>query len=94
MDIYENLHWHFTLRFFLSLFRWERKIQSKNRGRGKGRGQLNEELIDIQKLSHQNYMNSQIILAAVKWTNSEKQVRDGGRRNEERRIVLIDTDQT
>ena len=39
-------------------------------------------------------MNSQIILAVVKWTNSEKQVRDGGRRNEERRIVLIDTDQT
>ena len=39
-------------------------------------------------------MNSQIILVAVKWTNSEKQVRDGGRRSEERRIVLIDTDQT
>ena len=38
-------------------------------------------------------MNSQIILAAVKWTNSEKQVRDGGRRSEERHIVLIDTDQ-
>ena len=94
MDIYENLHWHLTLSFFLSLFRWERRIESKNRGRWRGRCQLNEELIDIQKLSYQNYMNSQIILAAVKWTNSEKQVRDGGRRNEERRIVLIDTDQT
>ena len=94
MDIYENLHWHLTLRLFLSLFRWERKIESKNRGRGRGRCQLNEELVDIQKFSYQNYMNSQIILAAVKWTNSEKQVRDGGRRSEERRIVLIDTDQT
>ena len=39
-------------------------------------------------------MNSQIILADVKLTNSEKQVRDGGRRREERCIVLIDTDQT
>ena len=39
-------------------------------------------------------MNSQIILAAVKLTNSEKQVSDSGRRSEERRIVLIDTDQT
>ena len=38
-------------------------------------------------------MSSQVILAAVKGTNSEKQVRDGGRRSEERRIVLIDTDQ-
>ena len=66
----------------------------KKRGRGRGRCQLNEELIDIQNLNYQNYMNSQIILAAVKWTNSEKQVRDGWRRSEERRIVLIDTDQT
>ena len=41
-----------------------------------------------------NYMNSQIILADVKLTNSEKQVRDGGRRKEERCIVLIDNDQT
>ena len=94
MDIYENLHWHFTLRFFLSLFRWERGIESKKRGQWRGRCQLNEELVDIQKFSYQNYMNSQIILVAVKWTNSEKQVRDGGRRSEERRIVLIDTDQT
>ena len=38
-------------------------------------------------------MNSQIILADVKLTNSEKQVRDGGHRSEERFIVLIDTDQ-
>ena len=66
----------------------------KKRGRGRGRCQLNEELIDIQNLSYQNYVNSEIILAAVKWTNSEKQVRDGGRRSEERCIVLIDTDQT
>ena len=70
------------------------RLNRRIRDGGKGRGQLNEELIDIQKLSHQNYMNSQIILAAVKWTNSEKQVRDGGDRSEERRIVLIDTDQT
>ena len=39
-------------------------------------------------------MNSQIILADVKLTNSEKQVRDGGRPKEERCIVLIDNDQT
>ena len=38
----------------------------KKRGRGRGRCQLNEELIDIQNLNYQNYMNSQIILAAVK----------------------------
>ena len=35
-------------------------------------------------------MNSQIILADVKLTNSEKQGRDGGRRSEERCIILID----
>ena len=39
-------------------------------------------------------MNSQIILADVKLTNSEKQVRDGGRLKEEKFIVLIDNDQT
>ena len=39
-------------------------------------------------------MNSQIILADVKLNNSEKQVGHGGRRREERCIVLIDTDQT
>ena len=39
-------------------------------------------------------MNSQIILAAVKLTTSEKQVSDSGCRREERRIVLNDTDQT
>ena len=38
-------------------------------------------------------MNSQIILANVRLTNSEKQVKDGGHRSEERCIVLIDTDQ-
>ena len=38
-------------------------------------------------------MNSQIILANVKLTKSEKQVRDVGRRSEERCIVSIDTDQ-
>ena len=38
-------------------------------------------------------MNSQIILANVKLTKSEKQVSDGGRRSEERCIVSIDTDQ-
>ena len=64
------------------------------RGRGEGRCQLNREVINFQKLDYQNYINSQIILADVKFTNSEKQVRDGGRRREERCIVLIDTDQT
>ena len=38
-------------------------------------------------------MNSYIILANVKLPKSEKQVRDGGRRSEERCIVSIDTDQ-
>ena len=38
-------------------------------------------------------MNSQIILANVKLTKSEKQVRDGGRRTDERYIVSMDTDQ-
>ena len=33
-------------------------------------------------------MNSQIILANVKLTKSEKQVRDGGRRSEERMYQL------
>ena len=41
-----------------------------------------------------NYMNSQIILADVKLTNSERQLRDGGRRSEERCMILIDNDQT
>ena len=89
LHIYKNLHSHLILRF-LSLFRWGRK----NRGRGEGRCRLNKEIINFQKLDYQNYMNSQIILADVKLTNSEKQVRDGGRRKEERCIVLIDTDQT
>ena len=66
----------------------------KKRGRGRWRCQLNEELIDIQNLNYQNHVNSQIILSAEKLTNSERQVRDGGRRSEERCIVLIDTDQT
>ena len=83
MDIYEN----FT--FFSKSAQME-----EEEGRKGGGGVLNEELIDIQNLNYQNYMNSQIILAAVKWTNSKKQVRDGWRRSEERRIVLIDTDQT
>ena len=39
-------------------------------------------------------MNSLIIFADVKLTNLEKQGADGGRRSEERCIVLIDTDQT
>ena len=38
-------------------------------------------------------MYSQIILANVKLTKSERQIRDGGRRSEERCIVSIDTDQ-
>ena len=52
-----------------------------------------QELINIQKHDYKSYVNSQIILADVKLTNSEKQVRDGGHRSEERCIVLIDTDQ-
>ena len=39
-------------------------------------------------------MNSQIILADVKLTNSERQLRDDGRRSEERCMILIDNDQT
>ena len=89
LHIYENLYSNLNY-VFSSLFRWGRK----NRGLGRGRGQLNEKPIDIQKLNYQNYMNSQIILAAVKLTNLEKQVSDSGRRSEERCIVLIDTDQT
>ena len=57
-------------------------------GGGNLRRQLNEELINIQKLNYQNYMNSQIILANVKLTKSEKQVRDGGRRSEERMYCI------
>ena len=52
-----------------------------------------QELINIKKHNYKSYVNSQIILADVKLTNSEKQVRDGGHRSEERCIVLIDTDQ-
>ena len=52
-----------------------------------------QELINIQKHNHKSYVNSQIILADVRLTNSEKQVKDGGHRSEERCIVLIDTDQ-
>ena len=89
LHIYENLYSNLNY-VFSSLFRWGRK----NRGLGRGRGQLNEKPIDIQKLNYQNYVNPQIILAAVKLTNSEKQVSDSGRRSEERCIVLIDTDQT
>ena len=59
------------------------------KGGGGGRCQLNGELIDIQNLNYQNYVNSEIILPAEKLTNSERQVRDGGRRSEERRIVLL-----
>ena len=39
-------------------------------------------------------MNSQILLADVKLTNSKRQVRDGGRHSEERCMVLIGNDQT
>ena len=52
-----------------------------------------QELINIQKHNYKSYVNSQIILVDMKLTNSEKQVRDGGHRSEERCIVLIDTDQ-
>ena len=79
-----------TLPFF--------EVCSDGRGRRKKRGrercQLNEELIDIQNLNYQNYVNSQKIVPAEKLTNSERQVRDGGRRSEERYMVLIGNDQT
>ena len=39
-------------------------------------------------------MNSQMILANGTLPKSERQVRDGGRRSEERCIVSIDSDQT
>ena len=78
-----NIYKNFT--FFRSLLRWERKKEEK--GVGRGRCQLNEELIDIQNLNYQNYVNSQIILPAKKLTNSERQARDGGRHNEERCIL-------
>ena len=35
-----------------------------------------QELINIQKHNYKSYVNSQIILADVKLTNSEKQVRE------------------
>ena len=38
-------------------------------------------------------MNSQMILTNGKLPKSERQVRDGGRRSEERCIISIDTDQ-
>ena len=76
-----------TLRFFEVCS--DGRGRRKKRGRGRGRCQLNEELIDIQNLNYQNYL----ILPAEKLTNSERQVRDGGRHSEERCIVLIDTDQ-
>ena len=88
LHIYEKFHLHLILRF-LSLFR----RGTENRGRGRGWCQLNEELINIQKHNYKSYVNSKIILADVKLTNSEKQIRDGGHRGEERCIVLIDTDQ-
>ena len=88
LHIYEKFHLHLILRF-LSLFRRE----TENRGRGRGWCQLNEELINIQKHNYKSYVNSKIILADVKLTNSEKQIRDGGHRGEERCIVLIDTDE-
>ena len=83
MDIYKN----FT--FFRSLLRWERKKEEK--GAGEGEVSDNEELIDIQNLNYQNYVNSQIILPAKKLTNSERQARDGGRHSEERCIFEAQT---
>ena len=88
LHIYEKFHLHLILRF-LSLFR----RGTENRGLGRGWCQLNEELINIKKHNYKSYVNSKIILADVKLTNSEKQIRDGGHRGEERCIVLIDTDQ-
>ena len=83
LDIYKN----FT--FFRSLLRWDRKKEEK--GAGRGRCKLNEELIDIQNLNYQNYVNSQIILPAKKLDNSERQARDGGRHSEERCIFEAQT---
>ena len=63
----------------------------KKRGRGRWRCQLNEELIDIQNLNYQNYVNSQIILPAKKLNNSGRQARDGGRHSKERCIFEAQT---
>ena len=54
---------------------------------------LQRSPLNIQKHNYKSYVNSKIILADVKLTNSEKQIRDGGHRGEERCIVLIDTDE-
>ena len=83
-----------TLRFFEVCSDGRGRRKKRGRGRGRGKCQLNEELFYIQNLNYQNYVNSQIILPAEKLTNSERQVRDGGRHSKERCIVLIDTDQT
>ena len=88
LHIYEKFHLHLILRF-LSLFR----RGTENRGRGRGWCQLNKEIINIKKHNYKSYVNSKIILADVKLANSEKQIRDGGHRGEERCIVLIDTDE-
>ena len=65
--------------------------EGRKGGGGGGGCQLNEELIDIQNLNYQNYVNSQIILPAKKFTNSERQARDGGRHSEERCIFEAQT---
>ena len=78
-----------TLRFFEVCS--DGRGRRKKRGRERGRCQLNEELIDIQNLNYQNYVNSQIILPAKKLTNSERQARDGGRHSEERCIFEAQT---
>ena len=65
--------------------------EGRKGGGGGGGCQLNEELIDIQNLNYQNYVNSQIILSAKKFTNSERQARDGGRHSEERCIFEAQT---
>lgn len=58
---------------------------------GGERDQLRDEFIDIPKPIYQNYMNSQT--CEVKYL-LKKQIREGGRRKEERCSVLIYTDQT
>ena len=58
---------------------------------GGERDQLRDEFIDIPKPNYQNYMNSKT--CEVKYL-LKKQIREGGRRKEERCSVLIYTDQT
>ena len=53
LDIYDNLHSHLIYVFSKSV-----QVGEGEGSVGAGRCQLNEELIDIQKLNYKNYTNS------------------------------------